>query len=338
MVVLLAGGAGFIGSHMAVELLNNNYDVIIVDNFQNSKKEVINRIKKLTGKDFLLYEYDLLDSLKLNEIFVSNKIDYVIHLAALKSVGESVLNPMLYYRTNLNITINLCEAMKNNGVKNIIFSSSACVYSEKNQMPLTEDSEIGNCSNPYGWSKFMSEQILKDISVQNPDWSVVCLRYFNLIGADESGEIGEYSENPKNLPPIILNVATSKLDFLKVFGNDYETLDGSCIRDYIHITDLVKGHISAIKYQEKHKGFDIFNLGTGKGTSVFELVETFEKINNVKIPLKIESRREGDIAISYCSVQKANDILNWKAEKMIEDACSDMWIWQNKNPFGYNKN
>ena len=336
MAVLLAGGAGFIGSHMAVELLTQGYDIIIADNFSNSIPEVLKRIKKLTERDFAFYDCDLLDASKLDEIFANHKIDCVIHFAALKAAGESIKLPLDYYRVNLNITIELCEAMKRHDVKKLVFSSSACVYSPENTMPLTEESLVGDCPNPYGWTKFMSEQILRDVAAANPDWSVALLRYFNLIGAHESGEIGDDPAGiPMNLPPFLAQTAAGRREILEIFGDDYPTPDGSCIRDYIHIVDLVKGHIAAMKYCDKNTGAEAFNLGTGKGTSNFELVKAFEDANGIKIPMKVSARRPGDAPVSYCSTEKAQKLLEWKAEKTIVDSCRDMWRWQSKNPNGY---
>ena len=336
MTVFLAGGAGFIGSHMAVELLNQNYDVIIADSYANSTPEALNRVKKLTGRDFTFYNCDIRDGAKLDEIFSSHKIDYIIHFAGLKAAGESVEMPLEYYSHNLNTTLSLCEAMKRHDIRKLIFSSSACVYSAENTMPITEDSIVGDCPNPYGWTKFMSEQILRDAAVANHGWSVAMLRYFNLIGAHESGDIGDDPTGiPKNLPPKIAQTAAGRYDILELNGDDYPTPDGSCIRDYIHIVDLVKGHVAAMKYCDKNTGAEAFNLGTGKGTSNFELLAAFEQATGVKIPMKITERRSGDAPVSYCSTEKAERLLNWKAEKTVADACRDMWRWQSKNPNGY---
>jgi len=335
-MVLLAGGAGFIGSHMAVELLHQGYEIVVADNYSNSTPEALNRVKKLTGCDFSFYECDLRNGNMLDEIFTQHKINCIIHFAGFKAAGESMTMPLEYYDNNLNTTIALCEAMKRNGVKNLIFSSSACVYSEKNTMPITEDALVGDCPNPYGWTKFMSEQILRDVVAANPDWSVALLRYFNLMGAHESGEIGDDPTGvPKNLPPKIAQTAAGRYDVLEIFGDDYPTPDGSVIRDYIHVVDLVKGHIAAMKYCEKHPGVKAFNLGTGKGTSNFELWKAFEEANNITIPMKVSGRRAGDAPISYCSTEKAAQMLDWKAEKTVIDGCRDMWRWQSKNPNGY---
>jgi len=336
MAVLLAGGAGFIGSHMAVELLNQNYDIIIVDNFSNSTPEALNRVKKLTGQSFPIYSFDVKDAEKLNEVFVNHKIDCVIHFAGFKAAGESVEQPLKYYSNNLVTTVALCEAMKQHGVNKFIFSSSACVYNADNAVPLTEDSIVGDCPNPYGWVKYMSEQVLRDVVAISPDWSVAMLRYFNIMGAHESGELGDDPTGvPQNLPPKIAQTAVGRYEFLEIRGDDYPTPDGTCIRDYIHIVDLVKGHIAAMKYCENNVGAEAFNLGTGKGTSNFELLSAFEEASGVKIPMKVTTRRPGDAPISYCSAAKAERMLNWKAEKTVLDGCRDMWRWQSKNPNGY---
>lgn len=336
MTVFLAGGAGFIGSHMLAELLSQQYDVVVADNYSNSTPEALVRVKKLTGRDFGFYECDVRDGNKLDKIFLKHKIDYIIHFAGFKAAGESMELPIDYYTNNLNSTISLCEAMKRHGVKKLIFSSSACVYSAKNTMPITEDAIVGDCPNPYGWTKFMSEQILRDAAAANPGWSVAMLRYFNLMGAHESGEIGDDPTGiPKNLPPFIAQAAAGQHEFLQIYGNDYPTHDGSCIRDYIHIMDLVKGHIAAMKYCDNNTGAEAFNLGTGRGTSNFEFVTAFEKSNGIKIPVKISNRRPGDAPVSYCSTEKAEKLLNWKAEKTVIDGCRDMWHWQSKNPTGY---
>jgi len=337
MAVFLAGGAGYIGSHMVIELLNRCYDVVVVDNYSNSNYHALNRVKKLTGKELFFYECDLRDGKKLEEVFKKHGIDCIIHFAGHKAAGESVEIPLDYYDNNLNITISLCEAMQRNGVTKLIFSSSACVYSAKNVMPLTEDSTVGDCPNPYGWTKFMSERIIRDTAFANPKWSVAILRYFNLIGAHESGDIGEDPMGvPKNLPPLIAQVAMGKREYLELYGNDYPTLDGSCIRDHIHVVDLVKGHIAAMKYCDSSTGVTEFNLGTGIGTSNFQLITAFEEATGIKIPIKIAERRHGDVAVSYCSPEKAKKLLCWKAEKTIADGCSDLWNWQKKNPNGYN--
>jgi UDP-glucose 4-epimerase len=335
-MVFLAGGAGFIGSHMAVELLNQGYDVVIADNYSNSTSEALNRVRRLTGRELAFYECDVRDGAKLDEIFSQHKVDHIIHFAGYKAAGESVDLPLMYYDNNLNTTISLCDAMKRNGIKKLIFSSSACVYSAENEMPLTEDSIVGCCPNPYGWTKYMSEQILFDAAAANPDWSMVMLRYFNLMGAHESGDIGDDPTGlPRNLPPKIAQTAAGRYDILEIYGDDYPTPDRSVVRDYIHVMDLVKGHIAAMKYCDKNTGAEVFNLGTGKGTSNFELLKAFEDANNIKIPMRIAGRRPGDAPISYCSTEKAEKLLGWKAEKSVEEGCRDMWRWQSKNPNGY---
>ena len=335
-MVLLAGGAGYIGSHMAVELLDLGYDVILADNFSNSAPEVLNRIKRIAGRSPLFFELDIRDDIKLGRIFEDHEIDCVVHFAGLKAAGESVLLPIEYYSNNLGCTISLCEAMKLHGTKKIIFSSSACVYNEDNSMPLTEDKRAGVCPNPYGYTKYMSEQILRDAQAANKDWSVINLRYFNLVGAHESGEIGDDPTGiPKNLPPFISQAAAGKHEYLEVFGDDYPTPDGTCIRDYIHVVDLVKGHVAAMDYANKNTGEETFNLGTGRGTSVLEFVYAFEEATGIKVPVKIASRRPGDAPESYCSPDKAYRLLGWKAERTMADGCRDMWNWQSKNPDGY---
>ena len=336
MKVFLAGGAGFIGSHMAVELLDQQYDVVIADNYSNSTPEVLSRIKKITGRDFSFYECDVRDGEKLDEIFRIHDIECIIHFAGFKAAGESVEKPLYYYANNLISTVSLCEAMTRHDIKKLIFSSSACVYSDKNSMPLTEDSIVGDCPNPYGWTKLMSEQILRDTAAANPSWSVVMLRYFNLMGAHESGDIGDDPTGiPKNLPPFIAQTAAGRHKILEIFGDDYPTPDGSCIRDHIHVVDLVKVHIAAMKYCDNSKGAEAFNLGTGRGTSNLEFVKTFEEATGIKIPMKISTRRPGDAPVSYCSTEKAERMLRWKAEKTLADGCRDMWRWQSKNPNGY---
>ena len=337
-MVLLAGGAGYIGSHMAVELIESGYGVIIIDDFSNSSPEVLGRIKKITGHTPLFYEMDARNKTLLETVFKNHEISHVIHFAGLKAAGESMEKPLLYYGTNLLATISLCEVMQKFGTNKFIFSSSACVYNEDNEMPLTEKSKTGLCPNPYGYTKFMSEQILRDVSLANKNWSVINLRYFNLVGAHESGEIGDDPTGvPQNLPPFISQTAMGKHEFLQVFGNDYPTPDGSCIRDYIHVVDLVKGHVAAMGYADRNTGVETFNLGTGRGTSVFEFAKIFEEATGIEIPIKIAERRPGDAPVSYCSPDKAKKLLNWSAVKTMEDGCRDMWRWQQKNPQGYSK-
>ena len=336
MTIFVAGAAGYIGSHTVLELLNSGYDVVAADNFSNSKPEAVAQVKRLSGKDFPFYNMDIRDAKKLTAIFSSHSIDCVIHFAGLKAVGESISVPIKYYGNNLESTIALCEVMQKQGVSKFIFSSSATVYSSDNAMPLTEESATGNCTNPYGWTKFMCEQILKDAANADNDLSVALLRYFNPIGAHESGDIGEDPQGiPNNLMPYIAQVAVGRLDTLKVFGNDYDTPDGTGVRDYIHVVDLAKGHVAAIKHICETTGVSVYNLGTGKGTSVLELADAFEKASGVTIPRKIAPRRQGDLPICYAAVDKAKRELGWVCEKTIADAAADAWNWQRKNPNGY---
>jgi len=336
MKILITGGAGYIGSHTILELLGRGYDVVAVDNFVNSKPEAIERVKELAGRDFVFYEMDVCDSARLDKVFAEHDIGCVIHFAGLKAVGESVEKPLEYYENNLSSTLTLCETMKKHDVKNIIFSSSATVYSADNEMPLTESSRIGGCTNPYGWTKFICEQILSDAANANDGWSVVLLRYFNPIGAHESGRIGEDPQDiPNNLMPYIAQVAVGRLPFLGVFGDDYDTIDGTGVRDYIHVVDLALGHVAAVEYIDSHSGVNVFNLGTGKGTSVLKLVSAFEDATGVEIAKKIAPRRPGDLAVCYASTDKAKDELGWETKKTLKQACSDTWKWQKNNPKGY---
>ena len=329
MTVFVTGGAGYIGSHTAVKLLESGYEVIIADNFSNSKPEVLDRIKKIANRDFLFYKMDVQNAELLDKIFLENKIDCVIHFAGLKAVGESVEKPLEYYSNNLNSTIALCKVMKKHGVAKIIFSSSATVYNLTAEMPLTEDSPTGECTNPYGWTKFMCEQILTDTVNANEGMSAALLRYFNPIGAHESGQIGEDPRDiPNNLMPYVAQTAIGKLPYLNVFGDDYDTPDGTGVRDYIHVEDLAAGHVAAIDYICKHSGLCIFNLGTGKGVSVLELVAAFEEATGVRINKKITSRRPGDGAVSYAATDKAKNQLGWEAKKTLREACADTWRWQ----------
>ena len=334
--VLLAGGAGYIGSHTAVELLESGYDVIVADNYSNSCPESIKRVEKITGKSVKTYEVDVKDVEKLSVIFEENKIDAVIHFAGLKAVGESVEKPVLYYRNNIDTTLALLECMKKYDVKNIIFSSSATVYGEENPVPYTEEMKRGTCTNPYGWTKVMMEQIFEDAAKADDEMSVVLLRYFNPIGAHESGLIGEDPQGiPNNLMPYVAQVAVGRRDHLTIFGNDYPTPDGTCRRDYIHVVDLAKGHVKAIDYVLKHKGVEVFNLGTGTPYSVTEIVETFQKANGITIKYEYGARRAGDLPESYANADKALKVLGWKTEKNLEDMCRDLWRWQSNNPMGY---
>ena len=336
--ILLAGGAGYIGSHTAVELLNSGYDVVVVDNYRNSCPESLVRVEKITGKKVKAYEADVADREALEKIFAENKIDAVIHFAGLKAVGESVAKPVEYYRNNIDTTLTLLETMKKFGVENIIFSSSATVCGEDNKVPYTEEMKRGTCTNPYGWTKVMMEQILEDTAKANPNMGVVLLRYFNPIGAHESGLIGEDPQGiPNNLMPYVAQVAVGRRDHLTIFGKHYPTPDGTCRRDYIHVVDLAKGHVKAIDYVFGMKGVEVFNLGTGTPYSVTEIVTTFEKVNNLKLKYEYGPARAGDLPESYANADKAFKVLGWKAEKTLEDMCRDLWKWQSLNPNGFKK-
>lgn len=334
--VLVTGGAGFIGSHTSVELLNAGYDIIILDNFVNSKPESLKRIKELTGKDFKFYQADIRDEEAMTKVFAENKIDAVIHFAGLKSVPQSVKEPLNYYDNNIAGTVCLCRVMDKAGCKKLVFSSSATVYGSKNPSPLREDMPTGGTTNPYGTTKYFIEQILQDLCISDSEWGVSILRYFNPIGAHKSGRIGEDPNGiPGNLMPYITQVAIGKLECLNVCGNDYPTPDGTGVRDYIHVVDLAKGHAAAIDYSAKHKGVEIANLGTGIGYSVLDIVKAFEKANGVKVPYVIAPRRAGDVAECYADPKKALNDFGWKAEKTLEDMCRDSWRWQSNNPSGY---
>ena len=336
--ILLAGGAGYIGSHTAVELLNAGYEVVVADNFSNSSPEAIRRVEKITGKTVKLYELDIKDNAKLFEVFKENRIDAVIHFAGLKAVGESVQKPIMYYRNNIDTTLSLLETMNEFGVKNLIFSSSASVYGENNPVPYTESMKRGVCTNPYGWTKSMMEQIFEDAAKADENLSVILLRYFNPIGAHESGIIGEDPQGiPNNLMPYVSQVAVGKRECLTIFGNDYPTHDGTCTRDYIHVVDLAKGHVKAIDYILSHNCVEIINLGTGTPYSVTEIVSTFERVNGIKVNHVYGPRRAGDLAELYANADKAAEILGWRAEKNLEDMCRDSWNWQKNNPNGYNQ-
>ena len=336
MTVLVTGGMGYIGSHTCVELLEQGMDVVIIDNLVNSSAEAGKRIEKITGKSVTFYEADVRDREKLDEIFTKHDIDCVIHFAGLKAVGESVEMPLEYYDNNLGSTITLCEAMREHKVNKIIFSSSATVYSGDNEMPLFETSKTGNCTNPYGWTKYMNEQILRDTAKAVDDWSVVLLRYFNPIGAHESGMIGEDPQGiPNNLMPYIAQVAVGRRDHLSIFGNDYDTHDGTGVRDYIHVVDLARGHVAAIEYMQEHRGESVFNLGTGTGYSVLDMVKAFERVTGRKIPYEIVPRRPGDLATVYASPDKSAEILGWKAQYGLDEMCRDIWRWQSQNPMGF---
>ena len=335
MSILITGGAGYIGSHTTVELLNAGFDVVLADDFSNSSPAVLERLEKITGKKFPFYQGSILDTDFLDKVFTNEDIELVIHFAAFKAVGESVQKPLKYYKNNINGTITLLEKMKEYDVKNIVFSSSATVYGTNNPSPMTEDMPT-SAINPYGYTKLMMEQILTDTANANPDMSVVLLRYFNPIGAHESGRIGEDPNGiPNNLMPYITQVAAGRIKCLGVFGNDYPTHDGTGVRDYIHVVDLAKGHVKAIEYSAEHKGTEIFNLGTGVGYSVLDIVKAFEKANSIEIPYVIKPRRAGDIAECFADATKAKKILGWIAEKSLEDMCRDSWNWQSHNVNGY---
>ena len=336
MNVLVTGGAGYIGSHTCVELLQRDMGVVVVDNLVNSSAKAIERVEQITGKHVDFYVKDVRDREAMNAIFDKHQIDCVIHFAGLKAVGESVAMPLEYYDNNLFSTVTLCEVMRDHGVKNIVFSSSATVYSGDNEMPLREASRTGMCTNPYGWTKYMSEQILRDTAKSDEDWAIVLLRYFNPIGAHSSGLIGEDPRGiPNNLMPFISQVAIGRREYLNVFGDDYDTPDGTGVRDYIHVVDLARGHVAAINYMQQHKGESVFNLGTGNGYSVLDMVHAFEKVTGKKVPYRIASRRPGDLATVYASPDKSAEELGWKAEFDLEDMCRDTWAWQSKNPMGY---
>jgi len=326
--VLLTGGAGYIGSHTAVELLDAGYDIVIADNFINSSPSVIERIEKITGKDVQLYAIDVADKTALQQVFSEQKIDAVIHFAGFKTVGESVTKPLMYYRNNLDTTLSLLEVMQEYGVKRFVFSSSATVYGIPETVPITENADT-YCLNPYGWTKWMIEQMLQDMCVADKDFSVVLLRYFNPIGAHISGMIGEKPNGiPNNLLPYVAMVADGRLEQLNVFGDDYDTPDGTGVRDYIHVVDLAKGHLKAMEYAQENTGAETFNLGTGNGYSVLEIVKTFAQVNGVSVPYRIVDRRPGDAAVCYADTEKAEKVLGWKAEKDLEDMCRDIWRWQ----------
>ena len=336
MNVLVTGGAGYIGSHTCVELLENGYGVVVIDNLVNANPVSLKRVEQITGKTVKFYEGDVRDEALLRKIFAENDISCVIHFAGLKAVGESVEKPWEYYDNNLTTTLVLTKVMKEVGMKNIIFSSSATVYTSDNEMPLKETSRTGGCTNPYGWTKYMTEQILSGISHADPDWSVVLLRYFNPIGAHKSGLMGGNPRGiPNNLMPYITQVAIGRREKLSIFGNDYPTPDGTCVRDYIHVMDLAKGHVAAVKFATENKGTEVFNLGTGIGYSVMDTVNTFMEVNHVDVPYQIVGRRAGDIATCYADPAKSKEVLGWTAQETLADMCRDSWNWQQKNPEGY---
>lgn len=336
MSILVTGGAGYIGSHTCLELLESGYEVVVVDNLYNSSKESLKRVEKLTGKKITFYEADIRDKKALEEVFSKESIDSVIHFAGLKAVGESVEKPLEYYENNITGTLVMCQVMREHEVKNIVFSSSATVYGNPAFVPITEECPKGEITNPYGQTKGMLEQILTDLHVADPDWNVILLRYFNPIGAHKSGIIGENPKGiPNNLIPYITQVAVGKLECLGVFGDDYDTPDGTGVRDYIHVVDLALGHVRAIEKLKEKKGVLIYNLGTGNGYSVLEVIKSFEKACGKKIPYQIKPRRLGDIATCYADPTKAKAGLNWEAKRGIDEMCEDSWRWQSSNPDGY---
>lgn len=335
MRILVSGGAGYIGSHTCVQLMRKGHEVVVVDNLVNSHPKALERIAKLAGRAFPFYKLDVTDEAGLDQVFTSHQIDCAIHFAGLKAVGESVSIPLEYYRNNLGSTLTLCKVMGRHGVKRMIFSSSATVYKAGLPMPVDETAALG-CTNPYGWTKFMCEQILRDLCVADPEWSIVLLRYFNPLGADPSGLIGEDPSGiPNNLLPYITQTALGRLEKLTVHGNDYDTIDGTGVRDYIHVSDLAQGHVAALDYAVQHTGCEAINLGTGIGYSVLELIRTFEQVNDITLPYEIGPRRPGDVATVYADASKAERLLHWKAEKTLEDMCRDSWRWQTMNPQGY---
>ena len=336
MAILVAGGAGYIGSHTCVELLNRGYEVVVIDNLYNSSEVALERVKEITGKSLKFYKGDILSREDLEKIFENEEIEAVINFAGLKAVGESVAKPWEYYHNNITGTLVLCDVMRSHGVKNIIFSSSATVYGDPAIIPITEECPKGKITNPYGQTKGMLEQILSDFHVADPEWNVVLLRYFNPIGAHESGIIGEDPKGiPNNLVPYIAQVAVGKLKCLGVFGDDYDTPDGTGVRDYIHVVDLAKGHVKALKKIEDNSGVSIYNLGTGNGYSVLDVVKAYEKACGKPIPYEIKPRRAGDIATCYADASKAKAELGWEAEFGIDRMCEDSWRWQSTNPDGY---
>ena len=338
MAILVTGGAGYIGSHTVIELQNAGYDVVVLDNLSNSNPVSLERVEKITGKHVPFYKADILDRDALNEIFEKESIDSCIHFAGLKAVGESVAKPWEYYENNIAGTLTLVDVMRKHNVKNMIFSSSATVYGDPAFVPITEECPKGQCTNPYGWTKSMLEQILSDIQKADPEWNIVLLRYINPIGAHKSGIIGENPNGiPNNLMPYITQVAVGKLKELGVFGNDYDTPDGTGVRDYIHVVDLARGHVMALKKLQGNAGLNIYNLGTGNGYSVLDLVNNFQEATGVKVPYSIKPRRPGDIATCYASADKAFEELGWKAEFGIKEMCEDSWRWQSQNPQGYDE-
>lgn len=336
MRILVTGGAGYIGSHTCIELLNEGYEVVVMDNLYNSSEKALDRVQSITGKKLKFYKTDMLDREGVKAIFDNEHIDAVIHFAGLKAVGESVAKPVEYYYNNITGTLILCDVMREHGVKNIIFSSSATVYGDPAQIPITEECPKGSPTNPYGWTKSMLEQVLTDIQTSDPEWNVILLRYFNPIGAHKSGLIGEDPKGiPNNLLPYVAQVAIGKLPFVGVFGDDYDTRDGTGVRDYIHVVDLAKGHVKAIRKLADNSGVSIYNLGTGHGYSVFEIIRAFEKACGKELPYKVTPRRPGDIAACYADCGKAQKELGWSAQYDIDEMCADAWRWQTANPNGY---
>ncbi len=336
MKILVTGGAGYIGSHTCVELLNAGYDVVVVDNLSNSSASALGRVESIAGRSMNFYQLDIRDKAGMQRVFSDHKIDAVIHFAGLKAVGESVRKPLEYYQNNIAGTLTLCEAMREAGCKNIIFSSSATVYGDPAFVPITEECPKGTCTNPYGWTKWMLEQILTDLHTADPEWNVVLLRYFNPIGAHKSGMIGEDPKGiPNNLLPYVAQVAVGKLECLSVFGDDYNTPDGTGVRDYIHVMDLADGHVKALNKIKENCGVKVYNLGTGNGYSVLQIVAAFEKACGHAINYKIVARRAGDIDCCYADPTTANEELGWTAVNGIEEMCADSWKWQSMNPNGY---
>ncbi len=336
MNILLTGGAGFIGSHTCVEFINSGYDVVIADDLSNSKPKVIDRIEEITGKRPKFYKVDVSDRLAAEQIFKENKIDAVVHFAGYKAVGESCAKPLMYYRNNIDSALTMLELMEEYGVNSFIFSSSATVYGADADIPYVEGMPTGGCTNPYGWTKHMIEQILRDAAAANEKLSVILLRYFNPIGAHPSGKIGEDPSGiPNNLLPYITQVASGRLKELGVFGNDYDTHDGTGVRDYIHVCDLADGHVLAAEYASKHRGVEEINLGTGVGYSVLDVVNAFEQANDIKIPYVIKPRRDGDLPEYYADAKKAGEVLGWSAKRDLKTMCRDSWNWQKNNPNGY---
>ena len=338
MKILVTGGAGYIGSHTCVELLERGYEITVVDDLSNSGRKAVERVKEITGKDFTFHEADICDKEKLDAVFEAEKPDAVIHFAGLKAVGESVEKPVEYYNNNIGGTLSLVRSMREHGVFNIIFSSSATVYGDPAEIPISENCPKGICTNPYGWTKWMIEQILTDTAKADERWKVILLRYFNPIGAHGSGLIGEDPKGiPNNLVPYIAQVAVGRREALGVFGNDYDTPDGTCIRDYIHVCDLARGHVLALDHMPKMTGSDVFNLGSGRGYSVMEVFHAFEKACGKTLRFEYKARRAGDIPVCYCDPAKAKEVLGFETQYDINRMCADSWNWQSKNPYGYNE-